>query len=239
MKNFLIISSLLLITLDGFGQYATFSADTTLVKKWFSNTDTLPKQVTDKEWIINGQKLTFGSTPIQIKPNPNKLDTILFKGYRRLKYDTIICNISKPTDYQFVHNTCCGAFNLRNMSSNKYLEGKVVFKLSSNQLSKKYLGTLGEAGMMVKTTNENTLTVNCRSAMSNNIYKVTFSEIEECKDSLDCKEGTCLVDNKKEEPIWGYGYKTLSNKVSFLYVPLDDNPFTIVYDPKTDKIELK
>jgi len=219
--------------------YAEFRTDTTRFKRWYGKDDgKLPERITEQVWFINGQEMGYGSGAIKVKVNPNKLDTILYKGYRRKELDTIICNISEAKNYKFYYNECCGAFNIQDESTKKFIQGRIIYQLKNSD-NKTYLGTLGEAGIMVNSKNTDTLNVSCRSAMSPNVYNISFRQIELCKDSLNCKEGTCLQEKGKDEPNWDFGYKTVSKKLDILFIPLKSEPTFIVYDPKTDRIKIK
>lgn len=217
--------------------YAEFTTDTTRFERWYVKDDgKLPERITEQVWFINGQEMRYGSGKIKVKVNPNKLDTILYKGYRRNKFDTIICNISETKKYKFYFNECCGAFNIHDESTNIFIQGKILYQLK-NLDDKIYLGTLGEAGILVKYKNNDTLNVNCRSAMSPNVYKISFKQIELCKDSLNCNEGICLQE--KEKLNWEFGFQTISKKIDFLFMPLKSDPLLIIYDPKTDTIKIE
>ena len=120
----------------------------------------------------------------------------------------------------------------------KLIQGKIVYEIK-NPDNKTYLGTLGETGRIVTYQDTDTLNVECRSAMSPNVYKITFSQIETCKDSLNCNEGMCLQEKGKDEPNWDYGFKTVSTIIDFIFMPLKSDPLIIVYDPKTDAIKIK
>jgi len=219
--------------------YAEFRADTTSFKRWYAKDDRkLPEIITEQVWFINGQEMRYGSVPIMVKVNPNKLDTILYKGYRRKELDTIICNISEAKNYKFYYNECCGAFNIQDESTKKFIQGKIIYQLKNTD-DKTYLGTLGEAGILVKYKKIDTLNVNCRSAMSPNVYNISFRQIEFCKDTLNCNEGICLQEKGKDNPNWNFGYKTVSIKLDILFIPLKSEPLIIIYDPKADTIEIE
>lgn len=225
-----------------FGQnFAEFSTDTTRFRQHYRegrHVD-LPDYIKDQEWIINGQKMTYGSEQIKVEVNANRLDTILYKGYRKNEFDTIICNISEPRNYKFFYNECCGAFNVQDEGLEKFIQGSIIYRLQSNNESNLYLGTLGEAGILVKKNSHDTLKVNCRSAMSPNIYNISFKQIENCQDSINCKEGICLQVQGENEPVWDYGFMTISTEMDFLFLPLSQKPLIVTYDPKTKKIKIE
>lgn len=220
-------------------EYAEFSTDTDRVKNQWDDIELkYSEQIADQFWIIDGKKLRYGNETIRVKVNPNKLDTIYFKAYRRNMLDTIICNISTATKYKFHFNECCGAFNVSNESENKFITGSILYSLTTSDSSKKYLGTLGEAGIMINENQRDTLTVNCRSAMSPNIYNLSLNEIEVCNSEKDCPNGVCLVEKGKEDPNWDFGYTMVSSKMEMLYMPLSSEPIKINYDPLKKQIKM-
>ena len=230
MKNIIFILTIIPTIL--FGQTATFSTDTT---RFFGETR---KDVYDKimeaEWKINGQKLHYGSKPITIKTD-NILDTIFYKQRNNSKVDTIVCNINKPGNFKFYYNECCGGFNIADETGN-FINGSIIFIIKRQGNKKTYLGTLGETGILVNSATKDTLKTGCRSAMSPNVYQLTFSQIEVCKDTINCKEGTCLFEKGKEELNYEFGYKTISRKIDCLFLPLSNQPIKATYDTRTDRI---
>lgn len=240
MKKIITITFYCFSTLLLSQDFAEFSTDTTMFRHYYrEGKHELPEYISEQEWFINGQRMTYGSKKIKVRVNSDQLDTVLYKGYRREEFDTIICNISEPRKYIFFYNECCGAFNIQDEESGKFIQGKVTYKLLTNDTSQLYLGTLGEAGILVNGTSNDTLKEDCRSAMSPNVYNISFRSIEQCSDSIECSEGTCLQIKGKDEPVYNYGYTTISKKVDFLFLPLISKPLTVVYDPKTDSIRIK
>jgi len=231
----------LILANNSFAQeFAEFSTDTTSIHQWSTRDNgKLTKQISDQEWLIDGQRMKYGTGTIKVKAKPNRLDTILFRGYRSEKFDTIICDIQAGEKYTFYFNPCCGSFKVRTESSKKFIQGVVSYKLKSKDQSKTYLGTLGEAGILVNTKNSDPLTTHCRSAMSSNIFKISFSQIEPCKDSLDCGESTCLQVIGKEESKSSYGYKVVSRIMESYYMPLKSDPLVVLYDPKKNQITIE
>ncbi len=232
------ISSYIFITiltsLVSFGQTATFLADTT---RFFNETrKDIYNKIMEAEWRINGQTLHYGSKPIKIKTD-NILDTILFKQYSNSNIDTIICNITKAGNFKFYYNECCGGFNIAN-ESEKFIIGSIIFRIQGKDNKKKYLGTLGETGILVNSSSKDTLKTGCRSAMSPNVYKLTLSQIEICKDTINCKEGTCLFEKGKKELNYEFSYKTVSKKIDCLFLPLSNQPIKVTYMPQKDRIRI-
>lgn len=220
-----------------FAQTATFSADTLNLRK-YANNQGLFERILEREWIIQGQRLTYTSTPIQVIPDPQKIDTIYFKLNKQSAYDTILCNISEPNDYEFVYNTCCDGFNVKNNCTGQFTRGSVIFKIEGKAKKKKYMGSFGCAGELVQSKKMNHLKETCCSAMSPNIYPVSFSEIdlnpsieENFSESL-----MCLFDDYQER--FDFRYKIITTKTKFLYMPLNTEPLMIIYHPKTNEIEL-
>jgi hypothetical protein len=220
-----------------FGQSANFFADTTLAWRDAGQNQKEKELLMEMEWRINGQTLHFGSKPIEIKINQNKTDTLFYKQNNKAQWDTIICKINEPKTYKFIYNTCCGGFDIADERGRIF--GQVNFKIEGQANKRVYLGTLGEVGLIVKTTTTDTLRPGCRSAMSPNIYQLKFSEIEICKDTSSCFEGTCLYEKGKNELNYDFGYRTISKKINFLFMPLSRKPIQIIYNSKTDKIKIE
>ena len=141
-------------------------------------------------------------------------------------------------NYRFVYNACCDVFYVF-MDTRGYIVGNVKFALTQNPEKKTYLGELGETGILVKSSSNDTLKPLCRSPMSPNIYPIKFSEIKICKDTTGCREGTCLFVKDGAELNYDFGFKTISCKADFLYMPLSRDPLLVIYDPKTGSIVLK
>ncbi len=190
----------------------------------------------EAEWIINGQTLHYGSNPVSVETD-SILDTIFYKQTGNSRTDTIICNINKPGTYTFIYNECCGAFNIAD-NSGRFTIGSVIFKLKEPD-TRSFLGTMGETGLLVYATTQDTLRTACRSAMSPNIYELTFSEIAICKDTVACNQGTCLYEKGQLELNYAFTYKTISTKLNCLFLALSDLPITVIYDPKTDEITIE
>ncbi len=233
MKNIIFILTITPTVL--FGQTTTFSADTT---RFFGETrKDIYDKIMEAEWRINGQTLHYGSMPITIKTD-NILDTILYRQRNNSKVDTIVCNINKAGHFKFYYNECCGGFNIAD-ETGKFIIGSVIFSIKEQDNKKTYLGTLGETGILVNSTTKDTLKTGCRSAMSPNVYQLTFSQIEICKDTINCKEGTCLFEKGKDELNYEFGYKTISRKIDCLFLPLSNQPIKVTYDPRTDRLYLQ
>lgn len=235
MRSILLVT--VILPFFSFGQSATFSADTIRFFKDKFNRKDIYDKIMEAEWKIAGQTLRYGSLPIVVKTD-NRIDTILFRQFKTTKWDTLICNISEAKNYKFQYNECCGAFNVSD-ETDKFIIGSVNFKLKGKTKNRYYLGTLGETGIRVTSKLLDTLKPGCRSAMSPNVYWLTFGEIEPCKDSHNCNEGTCLYEEGKSELNYEYGYKTISYKLKCLYLPLSIKPIKVIYDPKSDSVKIE
>lgn len=183
------------------------------------------------QWRINGIELLYGDT-VKITPDEKVFDTVLFKRNGNSDWDTIICNIAQPHQYCFTYNTCCGGFDVYNVTLDKKPKGSALFKLYGKG-SGNYLGFWGETGILAnKNPDEFPVTSLCRSAMSPNIYWVKLQEIEICKDSTGCtnpeSDLECYLIEGKET----YEFYYLEKKAitRFIYMPLDDEkPLTVIY----------
>lgn len=208
------------------GQVATFWADTIRIDD---------NRVLEAEWKINGQTLLYGSKPIKVKTD-NIIDTILFKQFNNSRWDTLICNISKPLNYTFQYNVCCGGFDV--YENNTRLSGSVIFLIKNPDMNRKYLGQLDAAGILISEQKSDTLRPICSSPMLPNIYSLSLRTIETCIDTTDCDEEICLLE-KGMETNFGFGFKTISIIFNYLYLPLSNEPIKAIYDSKTGRIEFE
>ena len=135
MKHLLFVA--LQFSTVAFGQtsYATFSADTTRIHHERSRM-TVFEKIMESECQINGQTLTYGSTPIRVETD-NQVDTIFFRQDKNARWDTLICSISRPTNYTFYYNECCGGFNTAD-ETGTYLVGAVKFENRNPKKGKHY-----------------------------------------------------------------------------------------------------
>jgi hypothetical protein len=188
------------------------------------------------QWQINGQLLTWTSGPVYVKPDPRKLDTILFRKTPEQKWDTFLCNVTRPLSYNFAYNSCCGGFNIMILGKPKGTSFGVVFTV--NGKGKDLLGTISESGMFLKPGINDTLRPLCRSAMAPNIYSITIQETDRndsaaFTDSLDCMKGGLLHPDTE----YGYRYKRLSSPVRFNYIPLG-SVLHVLYDTRLKKVRI-
>jgi hypothetical protein len=138
----------------------------------------------EAQWLIRGQKLTYGSEAISIVPEKSRLDTIFFKEDNYWKWDTIICSIQSADSIVFKHNDCCDDCYVLNKTLDKTLRSgrsiapKIVFNIKSSS-NKYYLGDCTGASVLAKFNIKDTLKHACPlSAMFSNVYRITLSEIK-------------------------------------------------------------
>ncbi|CAM1350919.1 hypothetical protein [Tenacibaculum halocynthiae] len=238
MKKSLLITFILLFTNSLFSQTAEFIADTVSLKKRTGNNERVYEKALEMEWIINGEKLFFGSKPIKVIPNEKKIDTILFRNSSNSKYDIIICNIAEASKFSFEYNPCCGGFNVRKENKGK-LSRDIIFEISEKNENDMYLGTLGQTGILLEKDNiENHINEICRSAMSPNIYSIAISKIRKNCDSLkNCEELLCEIQDGVAKD--GFEYEVIETKMEFLYMPLDEKILKVLFNKKTNRTELK
>lgn len=237
MNKFSAIILLLLFPLFANAQTARFYADTLELKK-HSNNRTRLAHMLEMEWIINGQHFYWGSDTLHVKPDPAKMDTIYFKASKKSKWDTILCNISKPELYSFVYNDCCGGFYLRNERMNGFPAGVVNFSIDGKSKAT-CIGLIDEAGVVLKNDTVKTLNAMCRSAMSSNIYRVQVQEFIPAKDTVNSNMLMCLEIGGGKEPIYDYYYKTKKIHTSFLYMPLDETPLEMIFQTKSRRVVIR
>jgi hypothetical protein len=187
------------------------------------------------EWLIQGQKLTWYSKPISVRPNKNALDTIFFRGGYP-KWDTIICKIQEGDSITFRYNECCGGFNAGVKPSKKSSELKIIFNLETPS-NKSFLGVVGQAGILAKYGYQDTLNHGCESAMASNIKNVELLSINECKKQTNCTNSVmCFYTSTKNQADNPFSYDKKKKLLQFLYLPLRDEVLKINYNPKTDKM---
>lgn len=243
MRN-LILNILLLIIaipLSGNAQTASFCIDTLDHKHRNSGFEKgVIDEIKEMEWVIKGKYLNYKIGKIEVAISANKLDTIFYKERADSKWDTIICMIQKAKEYKFVYNHCCGGFYIADKNG-LFFTSQIIFKIKDISSKNLYLGTIGETGMLIPMQNKDTLKPECRSPLFSNICNVKFSEIEICKDTMNCPEELyCLQEKGKSPELYNnLLYKTISNKLNLFYMPLSNNPIIIIYDPKTDQISIE
>jgi hypothetical protein len=190
------------------------------------------------EWLINGQKLTWGSKPINVALNQNALDTIFFRE-EGLKWDTIICKIQSADSIFFRYNDCCGGFNVINRTLKKTIDVNITFDIASFS-DKHYLGICTGASVLAKFNLKDTLKHSCPlSAMSPNVEQIELSEIKPVNKATKGAISTdCFYTHDKR--IDGmFHYKTIKTITSFAYIPLQDEVLKVSYNPKTGKTTVK
>jgi hypothetical protein len=216
-------------------QTATFVIDSKNPRNLDSN-QVLNEQLQQMEWIINGQKFRATMGEIRIPLTPRTLDTIKFKTKPSEKWETLICNIQKPEKYYFVFNECCGGFDVTDSLGKKYI-AQLEFHLKADSTDAKYLGTLGEGGILIESQTKTLLRPTCNSPMNPNIYTVSWEEIELCSDSTKtCPDEICLYEpNQKGDPKI-LNYKIKNYKLKFYYLPLSNEPLHMHFDVAENRI---
>jgi hypothetical protein len=209
-----------------FGQNAVFYADK--ISLMNESRKDIYDQIMEAEWRINGKTLHYGSDPIEVTPD-EKMDTIFYRQKNKAKWDTIICQISKPGKFTFVYNECCGGFNVKDESGH-FIEAKVNFRIIGQKKRRLYMGTLGEAGLLVRSDCMITLLPGCRSAMSPNIYQLTLSEVDFPTDDSLRNGSTCLYKVGYPELDYDFAFRIIDVKFNFLFMPLINEPIQIIYD---------
>jgi hypothetical protein len=232
IRAFLICVAILFYYPKLFAQQAIFTAK----PKEIDN----HQDIAQMQWSINGQLLTFGSDTVKITPNEKVLDTILFKRNEKSLWDTIICDIAQPRHYNFVYNECCGGFNVADGKTHSFIKGEVIFE-KTEQTQDVYLGLLGETGVLLHRGN-NTVLPMCRSAMSPNIFLIQLKEIEICADTAGCvgpdSDLQCYTTDGGQTTYDLY-YRTKKTITRFLYMPLNEEPLKVIYNPVNKQIVIK
>lgn len=233
-KTILTIVSLIFVG-SIFGQYATFTADSTHLWEHAGQRQDLYNEMMLWEWRIQDQTTHFGGKPIKIKPHEG-IDTLFFRKDENYRWDTMLCRIHTATAYEFIYNACCGSFNVKGRKHP--VTAKVLVNIKGNK-DMQYLCTLGENGMLIPGPYD-TLKTACRSAMASNIIPISFSCVTLCDeyDEENCPNGTCLVSDYTEDD-YGTAYNVISKKLEVLYMPLDNKPLLISYDAVSDKISIE
>ncbi len=196
------------------------------------------EHVLEMEWIINGQHMHWGSDTVHVKPDANKLDTVFFKASKNSKWDTIICNISKPEVYTFMYNSCCGNFYLRNERMKGFPEVRVDFRVAG-KLKTPFLGVIDESGVELKSDTVKTMKAQCRSAMASNICHVELREFSYTSDTAGSYMLMCLDIGGGREPVYDYYYRTKKTYTSFLYMPLDETPLELLFQTKSRRVVIR
>lgn len=237
MVKIKIILLLLLFPLFASAQTARFCADSVGLGRDVGSKSHLA-HVLEMEWIINGQHFHWGSDTVHVKPDAAKMDTVYFKASKNSKWDTILCNISKPEVYTFVYNSCCGNFYLRNERMKGFPEVRVNFRVDG-KLKTPFLGVIDEAGVVLNNDTVKTMKAQCRSAMASNICHVELREFSYTKDSANSNMLMCLDIGGGKEPIYDYYYKSKKTYTSFLYMPLDETPLEMLFQTKNRRVAIR
>lgn len=193
--------------------------------------------IMEMKWRIKGQEMQFGTDTIRFVPDPHSLDTLFYQNYEGADWDTILFNAKLPGTYVFEYNECCNGFNIRDLRKGKFAVANVMSRLSSPSNDQQYLVTLGEGGMLVG-MEEVSLFPACRSAMSPNIIPVTFSRIDPCS-SDSCQGISCLLKDEESEHEYDYSFELKEPLLDLLYMPIDQGPLMIIFDPETKNLDIR
>lgn len=225
MKPFLFAIIMLPLLLHG--QYAVFTTDTMH----------LQGDEQGSEWIISGQRLSYGGQPVKVKVD-DVLDTIFYRQDRHRPYDTIICQINKAETFYFVYNECCGGFYIAD-SNKQFFSPQLIFSMTKADNKHLYLGKLGDDGTLIQTGNSSsdTLKIRCHSPLLPNVFCLSFQKIAISQDTTLVLENACLEIN--HDINYDFTYKSLNNYCEFLYMPLSHACLRIEIDTRKKVFKLK
>ena len=231
---FIILFSIVACSAFAQKQYATFIADTTQLRMSTGRVQSEFDMAMEMEWKIKGQTLHFGES-IKVEVN-NEVDTFYYHQSNRHNWDTLICLVQEPQTYYFIYNDCCGAFDVYDSTKRRFT-ASALFKFEGTLGSSKYVGTLGENGILVKNNRSDTLRPTCRSPMVPNIYFVDFSLVTVCSDTAsDCDYYTCITIPGAAKDS---GFRRKYSYGSFLSLPLSRDPIEVTFDKMSGVIRLK
>jgi hypothetical protein len=169
-------------------------------------------------WVINGQKIACGMPDVEIVPDADQIDTIVFTINPEETY-TLICNIQHPYTYRFTYNECCGGFYLNSVGKPGFNTAAVRFKVLDPG-PELYEAEITDYSVQITGEQTDTLTF-VWGAMDSKVGWVTLKKV-----------------------IWpGSTYYHTPDQYAeickFLYLPLGEEPFSVTYDPKNEKLVLK
>ena len=209
---------------------ANFYADTAhLYGKWRTN----PYEGFMK-WTIQGKSFGWGET-ISVDVTPNQLDTVFFQKSPESTVDTIICDIREARSYKFLHNACCGGFNVRQNDKNKITD-EIIFILSQKVSDSTIVGTIAETGSFIKGKKTQKMSSICSSAMASNISPVSLGEVTNCGEIEDCIGWMCFY-TKGDEDSYSDDLGFKKTYFNFLYMPLNDKPQKMYYNIKNQSLK--
>lgn len=187
------------------------------------------------QWIIKGQPLRWGSTPIEVTPTESGVDTIFFKWQDQSKWDTLLCKIKGGSSITFVYSPCCDYFDVVDSNGDRF-EGKVSFVLMGATPAKmKYLGSIDASGVFM-TQKPDTILPFYRSPMLPNMYNVEVQEIRDCF-GKGCQEAAIRkLDGSIDI---SYHYRIVDEILNFHFLPLNEEPLFVSYDLDSGKVVIR
>lgn len=207
-------------------QSATFYADTHRLMQYNQNNSSSEGYGMQMQWIIKGQSLRWGSTPIEVTPTESGVDTIFFKGQDQSKWDTLLCKIKGGSSITFVYSPCCDYFDAVDRNGDRF-EGKVSFMLvGATPAKKKYLGSIDGSGVFM-TQSPDTILPFYRSPMLPNTYDVEVKEIRDCF-GKGCQEAAIQKPDGSMEI--SYHFRIVEEILNFHYLPVSEEPVSVTYD---------
>jgi hypothetical protein len=194
-------------------------------------------------WRIQGHDLHFGDDTLDIVVDA-VIDTIYYQRRNGERWDTLICCISKPGIYVFAYNDCCGAFDVVDPIKHRKIQGQVQYRLSgerniSPQLGKgrNFLGTIGDAGMVIDPRHPKSIFPDCRSAVIPNVYEMRLLEIARCN-SDSCEATICQFETGTDTLNDDFQFEIVREWMHFYYLPLRPEPLEIIYDVRKHQWEM-
>lgn len=218
---------------------ATFFADTTKLMQRHSHDPRQFEEIKEMRWVINGIPFTWGTQPVEVEVNPFQFDTLLFQRDSASKWDTILCNITKPNTYLFEYNECCGAFNVRNQATNRFPLGAAEF-VQMGTSENKLLGIQGEGAIFLAEKEYLAAPRKCMPAMGSNVEWIQVVEVEEAN-SLNCKgvPGPNCIFTSEGKPLEEECFNLVKTRIQFLYLFLEAEPLVIHCTKGSVKLKLR
>lgn len=184
----------------------------------------LPEYVKGIHWIISDSILDYTENNITIQVEKTRIDTIYYKAYRRKEYDTLICRIEPNQTYFFIYNECCGGFNAASGNKGPFYKNTVTFN-STNNSNTMLLGSNGSSSTTIQNNTSTRLIDHCKSAMAANTQKIQVETYMNCSDSENCDYLSCY--QQKDEVIFEKEYQSIEQLITFLYLPLSNEPLIV------------
>ena len=209
-----------------YSQPATFYADTLRLMEYNQNDTSSEGYGMQMQWIIKGQQLSWGSTPIEVGLTESGVDTIFFKWHDHSKWDTLLCKIKGGSSVTFVYSPCCDYFDVVDSNGDRF-KGKVSFDLKGSLPKKtKYLGSIDDSRVFM-TQKPDTIPPFYRSVMLPNTYNVEVEQIKDCS-GKHCQEAAIQKPDGSMEI--SYHFRIVEEILNFHYLPVSEEPVSVTYD---------